>query len=133
MVTGVPKLKSGISARSTSLGTCTHPFERFAPMVAGWLVPWMAMRPSPVPKCISTSEWPESPKANGPYGWGDGGGGRGGGGVGWEDGPNEELSGGGRRRRGADADDGGEHHRVVGGADQLQLVRGRRHFNPVGG
>src|ERR1022692_2016178 len=37
-------------------------------MLAGSLVPWTAMRPSPVPKCISTFEWPESPNAIGPYG-----------------------------------------------------------------
>jgi hypothetical protein len=27
------------------------------------------MGPSPVPQCMSTSEWPDNPNANGPYGW----------------------------------------------------------------
>ena len=52
-----------------SLGTWTHPLDASAPMLDGWFVPWIAMRPSPVPKWVSTSEWPESPKAIGPYGW----------------------------------------------------------------
>src|SRR5262245_35221257 len=66
IVTGVPSGVMFANLVITSFGRRTQPFDTFLPMLEGSFVPWMPSWPSPPANSVRASEWPDSPKANGP-------------------------------------------------------------------